>query len=100
MAGIYSLLLFVTRKKGKKGLLMHLFHNLKPGNLIVGSHCTCPTKKSDCFGQKLPYFIPEGKLILFGLTDNYFGCQVRAELLDEGHLCLTETIGEEKCTEI
>lgn len=42
------------------------------------------------FGQRLVYFIPEGKMS--GLTENSFGCQMGAELLVESRLCLTETI--------
>ena len=51
----------MTRGKKKKGLLLNLFHSFKPGNLIVGSHCGCPTEESDYLEQKPPYFYSRGK---------------------------------------
>ena len=42
----------MTRGKRKKELLLNFFHSFKPGNLIVGSHCSCPTEESDCLQRE------------------------------------------------
>lgn len=57
-------------------------------------------REYDCVWQKLPYFYSRGKNILSGLTENFFGCPMRAELLEESHLCLIEMIENGKHTEI
>lgn len=63
----------------------------------MGSYCTCPIGNLTVFGRNCLILFQRAEY-LPGVSENCFGCQRRAEVLEEGHMCLTETI-EEKCSE-
>lgn len=74
----------------RRGFLLHLLHNLTPEDLIVDSHCTWSARN---LGRNCLILFQEAKY-LPQPSDTVLG----AKLLEEGHVCLTDTI-EGRCTE-
>lgn len=70
--GIYSFAFSRQEGRGRRGLLLRLFHSFTQGNLIASSHCTCPAENLAAW-QKLPYFIPEGNTSCLGFLRTVLG---------------------------